>query len=116
MRAPARAIPSCWPRPAPASINSTATNIAARFSKASSHNWSHNWSPDINMAQKLKTDWTLFGTTIGMVAFGAVILYSASSVVAELKFGSSWHFVLRQGLWLVVSLILMMYLKRTHYR
>ena len=49
------------------------------------------------MAQRLKTDWTLFGTTIGMVAFGAVILYSASSVIAELKFGSSWHFVLRQG-------------------
>ncbi len=53
--------------------------------------------PQTNMAQKLKTDWTLFGTTIGMVAFGAVILYSASSVVAELKFGSSWHFVLRQA-------------------
>jgi cell division protein FtsW len=68
------------------------------------------------MAQRLKTDWTLFGTTIGMVAFGAVILYSASSVIAELKFGSSWHFVLRQGLWLVPSLLLMMFLKRTHYQ
>ena len=62
-----------------------------------------------NMAQRLKTDWTLFGTTIGMVAFGAVILYSASSVIAELKFGSSWHFVLRQGLWLVPSLLLMIF-------
>jgi cell division protein FtsW len=51
-----------------------------------------------------------------MVAFGAVILYSASSVIAELKFGSSWHFVLRQGLWLVPSLLLMMFLKRTHYQ
>jgi cell division protein FtsW len=68
------------------------------------------------MAQRLKTDWTLFGTTIGMVAFGAVILYSASSVVAEMKFGSSWHFVVRQGMWLVPSLLLMMFLKRTHYQ
>jgi cell division protein FtsW len=68
------------------------------------------------MAQKLKTDWTLFGTTIGMVTFGAVILYSASSVVAELKFGSSWHFVVRQALWLVPSLLIMMFLKRTHYK
>jgi len=68
------------------------------------------------MAQKLKTDWTLFGTTIGMAAFGVVILYSASSVIAELKFGSSWHFVLRQGLWMVPSLLLMMFLKRTHYQ
>lgn len=68
------------------------------------------------MAQKLKTDWTLFGTTIGMAAFGVVILYSASSVIAELKFGSSWHFVLRQTAWLAASLGLMMWLKRTHYR
>ena len=68
------------------------------------------------MAQTLKTDWTLFGTTIGMAAFGAVILYSASSVIAELKFGSVWHFVLRQALWLLPSLGLMMFLKRTHYK
>jgi cell division protein FtsW len=68
------------------------------------------------MAQTLKTDWTLFGTTIGMAVFGVVVLYSASSVVAELKFGSVWHFVVRQGLWLVPSLGLMMWLKRTHYR
>ncbi len=68
------------------------------------------------MAQRLKTDWTLFGTTIGMVAFGIVILYSASSVIAELKFGSSWHFVIRQSAWMVASLALMMWLKRTHYR
>jgi cell division protein FtsW len=51
-----------------------------------------------------------------MVAFGSVILYSASSVIAELNFGSSWHFVLRQGLWLAPALLLMMFLKRTHYR
>lgn len=68
------------------------------------------------MAQTLKTDWTLFGTTVGLATFGVVILYSASSVIAELKFGSSWHFVLRQALWLVPSFALMMFLKRTHYR
>jgi len=68
------------------------------------------------MAQRLKTDWTLFGTTIGMVTFGVVILYSASSVMAELKYGSAWHFVLRQGLWIVPSLAVMMFLKRTDYR
>ena len=66
--------------------------------------------------QKINTDWTLFGTTIGMAAFGVVILYSASSVIAELKFNSSWHFVLRQGMWMVPSLALMMLLKRTHYQ
>ena len=67
------------------------------------------------MGQQLKTDWTLFGATIGMVAFGMVILYSASSVMAELKFGSDWHFVLRQCLWMVPSLAIMMALKRAPY-
>jgi cell division protein FtsW len=68
------------------------------------------------MGQQLKTDWTLFGATIGMVAFGMVILYSASSVMAELKFGSDWHFVLRQCLWMIPSLAVMMALKRVPYR
>jgi cell division protein FtsW len=68
------------------------------------------------MAQRLKTDWTLFATTIGMAAFGVVILYSASSVIGELKFHSPWHFVLRQGLWMVPALLIMMFLKRTDYR
>ena len=68
------------------------------------------------MAIKLKTDWTLFGTTIGMAAFGVVILYSASSVAAELKFGNPWHFVERQGIWLLPALLVMMFLKRLHYQ
>jgi cell division protein FtsW len=68
------------------------------------------------MAQQLKTDRILFGTTIGMVAFGVVILYSASSVMAELRFGSAWHFVMRQSCWLLPSLGIMMLLKRTNYQ
>lgn len=68
------------------------------------------------MSRQLKTDWILFGTTIIMVTFGVVMLYSASSVVAAHKFGSPWHYVFRQGLWIVPSFIVMMLLKRTHYR
>ena len=48
------------------------------------------------MAQKLKTDWVLFSTIVVMVFFGVVMLYSASSVMAQLKYGSSWHFFYRQ--------------------
>ena len=44
------------------------------------------------MAQQLKTDWILFPTIVAMVSFGLVMVYSASSVMAQLKFGSSWHF------------------------
>jgi len=68
------------------------------------------------MAQRLKTDWILFITIVLMVFFGAVMLYSASSVMAQLKYGSSWHFFYRQLAWMAVALIAMMLLKRTHYR
>src|SRR5664279_5233786 len=70
------------------------------------------------MAQRLKTDWTLFGTVLAMVSFGLLILYSASSITAKMdpRFGSSWHFVSRQLEWAVVAVIAMMALKRTDYR
>jgi cell division protein FtsW len=68
------------------------------------------------MAQKLKTDWILFTTIVVMVFFGAVMLYSASSVMAQLKFGSSWHFFARQLAWMAVAITAMMLMKRTHYR
>ncbi len=68
------------------------------------------------MAQRLKTDWVLFSTIVVMVFFGVVMLYSASSVMAQLKFGSSWHFFYRQLAWMAVAIVIMMLLKRTHYR
>src|SRR6266478_6222680 len=68
------------------------------------------------MAQKLKTDWVLFSTIVVMMFFGVVMLYSASSVMAQLKYGSSWHFFYRQLAWMGVAIVIMMLLKRTHYR
>jgi cell division protein FtsW len=70
------------------------------------------------MAQRLKTDWILFATVVAMASFGVLMLYSASSIMADLnpQYGSSWYFVARQFAWGVVAVIAMMALKRTHYR
>ena len=70
------------------------------------------------MSQRLKTDWVLFFTVLAMVSFGLLIVYSASSVMAQMdqRFGSSWHFVARQAEWAVVSVFIMMMLKKTSYR
>jgi cell division protein FtsW len=79
------------------------------------------------MAQQLKTDWTLFGTVMVMVAFGLLILYSASSITAAIKpaeaartldphFESSLQVVLRQLGWAVAAVAAMMAFKRTDYR
>jgi cell division protein FtsW len=68
------------------------------------------------MAQRLKTDWLLFVTVLAMVSFGVLMLYSASSIMAQLRYGSTWHFVLRQAAWAAAAVVVMMTLKRTHYR
>lgn len=67
------------------------------------------------MAQRLKTDWTLFLTIVLTVCFGLVIVYSASSVVAEMKFRSSSHFLVRQIFWAVFGFAALMYFKTRNY-
>src|SRR5438045_6684755 len=70
------------------------------------------------MAQRLKTDWTLFATVLMMVTFGVLVVYSASSIMAEMdpRYKSAWHFVIRQVAWCVIGITIMMALKNTHYR
>ncbi len=69
------------------------------------------------MAQRLKTDWILFLTVLAMVCFGLVMVYSASSLVAELKYHvSSTYFFLRQLWWAVFSFLILLYCMRKDYR
>jgi cell division protein FtsW len=69
------------------------------------------------MAQKLKTDWILFITSLFMVTAGILIVYSASSVMAEVdvRYHSTWHFVTRQAAWAVIAVGIMMALKNMPY-
>lgn len=67
------------------------------------------------MAQKLKTDWVLFTTVVLMVLFGSVMVYSASSVVADARQGSSYYYAVRQLVWIVLAIPLMMFFKRLDY-
>ena len=70
------------------------------------------------VAQQVKYDWLLFGTTVAMVGFGLVMVYSASSVVAELNphINSSFYYAGHQLLWAAVSFVALMYFKRRDYR
>jgi cell division protein FtsW len=52
-----------------------------------------------------------------MVAFGLVMLYSASSAVAELRYHvAPYYFVVRQVGWAILSFLVLMYFKRMDYR
>ncbi|MBM3724696.1 MAG: putative lipid II flippase FtsW [Acidobacteria bacterium] len=68
------------------------------------------------MAQRLRTDWTLFFTVIAMVGFGLVMVYSASSVTAELKGFRSEYYLLRQAGWAVAAFVALMLFKRLDYK
>jgi cell division protein FtsW len=70
------------------------------------------------MAQRLKYDWLLFGTIVAMVGFGLVMVYSASSVVAQLNphINSSFYYAEHQLIWAVVSFVALMFFKRRDYR
>jgi cell division protein FtsW len=70
------------------------------------------------MAQQLKSDWLLFGTVVAMVGAGLVMIYSASSVVAELnpRIHSSYYYVEHQLVWAVFSFLALMFFKRRDYR
>ena len=66
---------------------------------------------------RLRIDWILFLTIVAMVAFGLVMLYSASSAVAELRYHvPPYYFVIRQVGWALASFLVLMYFKRMDYR
>ncbi len=70
------------------------------------------------MAQQLKSDWLLFGTVVAMAGAGLVMIYSASSVVAQLnpRINSSYYYAAHQLVWAAVSFIALMFFKRRDYR
>src|SRR5215471_9769868 len=70
------------------------------------------------MAQQLKTDWTLFVTVLAMVGAGILLVYSASSVMAQMSpvYHNAWYFVERQAIWGALAIGLMMVLKNLPYR
>lgn len=68
------------------------------------------------MAQRLKTDWILLSTVVAMVSLGLVVMFSASSLIGQVKFRSSTYFLMRQLAWAVVALSALMYFKKRDFR
>jgi cell division protein FtsW len=69
------------------------------------------------MAQRLQTDWILFLTVTVLVCFGLVMVYSSSSIVAELKFHvDTTHFLVRQFCWAVASFLILLWAMKRDYR
>ena len=68
------------------------------------------------MSRQLQSDKVLFGAVVGLVLFGALMVYSASAVMAADRYSSGDYFLLRQLAWAVAGLIAVGTLMHTDYR
>jgi cell division protein FtsW len=67
------------------------------------------------VTRRSETDRWLFGVTLVLCLLGAVMIFSASAVTAEQQYGHSYHFLLRQVIWLVAGLLGMFALMKLDY-
>ncbi len=57
--------------------------------------------------RELPVDKVMLAIVLGITLFGAVMVYSASAVLAEKNYGSQFYFLGRQGMWALVGLAAM---------
>ena len=67
------------------------------------------------MARRLQSDRVLFGAVVGLVLFGALMVFSASAVLAADRFDSSYYFLVRQLVWAVLGLGAMVIMMNMDY-
>jgi cell division protein FtsW len=68
------------------------------------------------MLRRAETDRWLFVATITLCLAGAVMVFSASALTAREQYGTSYHFLLRQLLWLGLGLVAMFAMINLDYR
>jgi cell division protein FtsW len=68
------------------------------------------------MAKRLASDTTLFATTAALMGLGLVMVWSASSALAQENFGNAYYFLIRQSLWASLGLAVMVGAMKVDYR
>jgi len=68
------------------------------------------------MPRSLQPDRQLFGVTLAMCLFGAVMVFSASAVTARDMYGNAYVFLIRQLLYIALGIGGMFWLMNTDYR
>lgn len=61
-------------------------------------------------------DYQLFFVTMFLVAFGLVMVYSTSSYTAELREGNAAYYLIRQGVFAVLGMVVMLGVSKLDYR
>jgi cell division protein FtsW len=60
-------------------------------------------------------DAILYGTVVALVAFGVVMVYSSSAVFASQQFHDGQHFLIRQGIYAAMAMLLMVAIAKIDY-
>jgi cell division protein FtsW len=68
------------------------------------------------MAKKLAPDKWLFAATVGLALFGVVMVYSASAMIAQKENNNQFYYVLKQGVFVGVGLIVMLLTMQFNYQ
>jgi len=68
------------------------------------------------VARRVGIDKWMFGSTLLLVVLGVLMVFSASAVMAGEKFGSPYHFLLRQLSWAIAGLAAMAAAMKLDYR
>jgi cell division protein FtsW len=68
------------------------------------------------MARKLKSDHILFLATVVLVAVSVLMVYSASAAIALDRYGSEWTFLIKQLMWALLGVVLLMIFMEIDYR
>ncbi len=68
------------------------------------------------MAKRISVDKTLFTVTLLLVFVGLIMVFSASAVMAQERFGSPYTFLIKQIVWAVAGLVAMVGLMNFDYR
>lgn len=61
-------------------------------------------------------DYPLLFVTLFLVAFGLVMIYSTSSYTAELREGNPAYYLIRQGIFAVIGIVIMLFVSKLNYK
>lgn len=68
------------------------------------------------MAKKVRTDWLMFAIAAGLALFGAIMVYSASAMIALKESGSQFTYFFKQFGFTVAGITVMYIVSRVDYR
>src|SRR5258707_8355740 len=81
------------------------------------------WKPPLQlrrsgpaMAKRVSVDRWIFGVTLVLVFIGLIMIFSASAVMANERFGSAYYFLSRQVAYAVAGLLALVALMNIDYR